>query len=182
MRNAGLQAKIGELGTLVSEYPYEALPLAWNFPQRNRVISGLAEGVLVIQAGLRSGAAITARFAAEQGRDVFAVPGSVLDPMSAGCHRLIQQGAKCVTAVSDILEDLGIEAGPPGLPLNNDPDFDTLSALEKHILHLLTEKTLSADELSQQTSRGFDQVASSLLALELKGKIRALPGQRYAKS
>ncbi|OGR89937.1 MAG: DNA protecting protein DprA [Elusimicrobia bacterium RIFCSPLOWO2_01_FULL_59_12] len=199
-QNAALQERIAEYGTLVSEFPYEAPPDARHFPQRNRIISGLARGVVVIEAGARSGASITARCAAEQGRDVYAVPGSIFEPMSAGCHRLIQEGAKCVARAADILDDLGIQAVTPavvsGGPVSSkslvrqtsggdevakSAVFDTLSALENNILQLVAGVPMSADEISQKTAQRFDQVANSLLSLELKGRIRALPGQRYAR-
>ncbi len=210
-RNANLQRQIEQNGTVISEFPYETPPESRNFPRRNRVISGLAEKVVVIEAGSRSGATITARYAAEQGRDVYAVPGSIYEPMSAGCHRLIQEGAKLVTQVSDILEEAdiqdvtpaeavpnggqsrpllpkvrdGVQSGGPldsGFRRNDGRVFDTLSALEKQIWEMLEGKTLTADDIAQRVAQRFEHVAKTLLSLELKGIVRALPGQRYGQN
>ena len=105
--NKTLFEEIAQKGTLITEFPYDTRPQASYFPQRNRIISGLSEGVLVTEAGHRSGACITARFAAEQGRDVFVVPGSIFSPQSVGCHRLIKEGAKLVESADEILEEYG---------------------------------------------------------------------------
>jgi DNA processing protein len=182
--NAVLQARVAEEGTLVSEFPYEAPPDSSHFPRRNRIISGLSKGVAVIEARVRSGALITARCAAEQGRDVFAVPGSVFQPFSAGCHRLIRQGACLIESAYDILDELGmIKKAETSFAVEKTRlDFDTLSPLEKRIAQLLSQQPLSADEITHSTSLRFEQVADSLLSLELKGFIRTLPGQRYAQN
>jgi DNA processing protein len=182
--NAALQARIAEAGTLISEFSYEIEPESRHFPRRNRIISGLSQGVVVIEAASRSGATITARCAAEQGRDVFAVPGRILESTSAGCHRLIRDGARLVESAGDILEELGIirEPSKPAAAVKKAVSFDTLSALEKQIVEIVTDSARSADEITQKTSCRFEQVANSLLSLELKGYIRALPGQRYGKT
>jgi DNA processing protein len=181
--NAGLQAQIAKQGTLISEFSYHSGPASEQFPRRNRIVAGLSEGVVVIEAGLRSGAGITARYAVEQGRDVFAVPGSIFAETSSGCHRLIKQGAKLVESAADILDELGVAKNPEAVAPPPPPkDFGPLSDLETHILKLLSDETLSTDEISRSTAQRFEQVANSLLGLELKGAVRSLPGQRYAKN
>jgi len=179
--NAALQHQIAEQGTVVSEFPYGSPPEAGHFPRRNRIISGLSQGVVVIEAGERSGALITARCAVEQGREVFAVPGSVFHPTQVGCHRLIKEGAKLVEQTSDILEELklNIDVSSEQHPA---PVLDSLTALEKDMYTLLSYEPLSVDELAHRTHHGFDQIANSLLTLELKGIIRQLPGQRYVRN
>jgi DNA processing protein len=182
--NKALQAEISEAGIVISEFPYDRRPDAPHFPRRNRIISGLASGVVVIEAQVKSGALITARYAGEQGRDVFAVPGPIHQSTSSGCHKLIQQGARLVESASDILEELRwVENKKDAFTVDKtDMDFGTLSPLEKRIAQLLSDQPLSVDEITLSTSLRFEQVADSLLSLELKGIIRALPGQRYAKS
>ena len=178
--NKALQEQMAEKGTLISEFPYETEPMAGHFPRRNRLISGLSQGVVVIEAGERSGALITARYAVEQGRDVFAVPGSVFHPESWGCHRLIKEGAKLVAQANDILEELKLPKKVES-PVAAATEFP-LSALEQHIYNLVSEEPLSVDEIAHRSAQGFDQVTNCLLSLELKGILRHLPGQRYARS
>jgi DNA processing protein len=178
--NKILQEQIATKGTLISEFPYETEPLAYHFPRRNRIISGLSQGVVVIEAGDRSGALITARYAAEQGREVFAVPGSIFHTESQGCHRLIKEGAKLANHVKDILDELKLPKKVES-PVAAATEYP-LSALEQHIYNIVSEEPISVDEITHRSAQGFEQVANSLLALELKGIIRHLPGQRYARS
>jgi DNA processing protein len=177
-----LMERIAVSGAVLSEFSSDTVPTPGHFPRRNRIISGLSQGVVVIEAGEHSGALITARNAAEQGRDVFAVPGSIFSAGSAGCHRLIRQGARLVETSADILTELGIPTPLPTPPSPAPRCFDTLSPLEKQVVELLASAPLSADELAQATQQRFELLANGLLSLELKGLIRSLPGQRYART
>ena len=197
--NHKLYEQIPSQGALISEFPLGAPPEAKNFPIRNRIISGLALGVVVVEAGERSGAGITAQIALDQGREVFAVPGPIDSPTSLGPHRLIQDGAKLVQDVEDILEEL------PGLAKGQRPLFaapvrvretpaaedggptpaatvtPSVSAPppEEPLLALLGSDPLSLDELVRATRLPASEVLSRLTILELEGLIRELPGKRY---
>lgn len=174
-----LARRIEGSGALVSEFPPETPPRAENFPMRNRVISGLSVGVLVVEASGRSGSLITARMAAEQGRDVFAVPGSIFSAGSEGTHRLIQSGAKLVHRGSDVLEELlpGWCPPPPAPPELPEPGeaARVLSALS-------LEEPVAIDDLAARLDTTPSGVAQSLLELEMAGWIRALPGARYVRA
>ncbi len=189
-KNEPLFDEIAKKGTLVTEFPYDTPPQSCNFPQRNRIISGLSQGVLVVEAGHRSGASITARYAAEQGRDVFVVPGSIFSAQSRGCHHLIKEGAKLVETAQDILEEYSLSSpnasvGDPSLVSNNMMDSrlrgndSGLTPSEKELLKALSSTPLSVDELVEITHQPVDRLAEVLLSLELKGRIQAMPGQRY---
>ena len=166
-------------GALVSEYPPGTGPLAANFPRRNRIISGLSRGVLVVEAALRSGSLITARLALEQGRDVFAIPGSIYSPMARGCNALIQQGAKLVQESRDILEDYeglfasGRDGGAP-------PD-DEGQAPETGLLKYIAYDPVSVDTLVSLTGMTADQILTELLDFELRGVVGSLPGGLYVR-
>jgi len=184
--NKVLFDEIAKRGTLVTEFSYDTPPRASHFPQRNRIISGLSQGVLVIEAGHRSGALITARYAAEQGREVFVVPGSIYNPQSQGCHRLIKEGAKLVESMEDIFVEYGLNAvipeclsrPPLGTPMAVGNDSN-LNPTEKELVKLFSSIPLSVDELVELSGMPVDRLAEVLLSLELKGRIQAMPGQRY---
>ena len=169
--NRDLAHRLAEQGAIVSEFALGTPSMAQNFPRRNRLISGLARGVLVVEAALRSGSLITARLAAEQGREVFAIPGSIHSTLSKGCHRLIKQGAKLVESAQDVLEELGWEAAMPQAPAAAAADPDLLSELG--------HQPCSIDTLVERTGLTADRVSSILLELELAGRVAALPGGLY---
>jgi DNA processing protein len=168
---------------MMTEFPYDTAPQPRYFPQRNRIISGLSKGVLVVEAGYRSGALITARYAAEQGRDVFVVPGPVFSPQSHGCHRLIKEGAKLVERSEDILQEYELPHPPLSqrtLPSDQmDERVEGWSSEEKKVFELLGAVPLSVDELVELSHLPVDHLAGVLLSLEIKGRIQALPGQNY---
>jgi len=169
--NRELAHAIVESGALVSEYPLGAPPERRHFPERNRLISGLSLGTLVVEAARRSGSLITARLAAEQGREVFALPGSIHNPLARGCHKLIRQGAKLVETSDDILAELG--------PLTEhmlDTVDDDYSDLRKY----LSFDPIGIDELGEQSGLTIEQLSSMLLILELHGEVESLSGGRYA--
>ena len=184
-RNRDLAHAIAASGALVSEYPLGAAPERWHFPERNRLISGLSLGTLVVEAARRSGSLITARLAGEQGREIFAIPGSIHNALSRGCHRLIRQGAKLVETADDILAELRplvghMLAADPGAPLAprpaDQPD-DDYAELRKVLGH----DPVSIDELEKQCGLTIDQLSSMLLILELHGEVESLSGGRYVK-
>jgi DNA processing protein len=165
-----LSRRIAEQGALITDYPLGTKPDAFNFPARNRIISGLSLGVAVIEAGLTSGALITADYALEQNREVFAFPGRASDRGSAGCNRLIKEGrAKLVTSTEDILEELDLTVAVQQLEIKAVlPGNDE----ESRLLALLSHNPVHIDELSRQSSLAAPTVASTLLMLELKGAVR----------
>jgi DNA processing protein len=173
-RNASLYHAVAERGALMSEFPLGSPPVAANFPRRNRLISGLARGVLVVEAALASGSLITARLAAEQGREVFAIPGSIHSPLSKGCHALIREGAKLVESAQDVLEELGLPA-PAAAPAS--PQAEKGHALLAHLGH----DPCNVDTLCQRSGLTPDTVSAMLLELELAGVVAALPGGQYQR-
>ncbi|MBI4357321.1 MAG: DNA-protecting protein DprA [Gammaproteobacteria bacterium] len=185
-QNTSLAKAISEKGALISELPLEKQPRAIHFPMRNRIISGLARGTLVVEATLKSGSLITARCALEQGREVFAIPSSIHNPLSKGCHVLIRQGAKLVENMEDILEELpafrqkgkSIPSPHPNTSESHPTSIlsDTLSQEHEKLLACLGFEPIPIDVLIARTKLGANRVASLLLALELQGKVQGSPG------
>ena len=173
-RNAALHRAIAERGAAVSEFPLGTPAIGGNFPRRNRLISGLARGVLVVEAALASGSLITARLAAEQGRDVFAILGSIHSPLSKGCHVLIKDGAKLVESAQDVLGELGLPA-PARTVAQSSPEV--AHELLKHLGH----DPCNVDTLCQRSGLTPDTVSAMLLELELDGRVASLPGGRYQR-
>ena len=164
----------------MSEYHLGTPPLPANFPQRNRIIAGLAQGTLVVEAAVQSGSLITARLAAEQGREVFAIPGSIHAPQSRGCHALIRQGAKLVESAQDILEDLqwgNTLALRSGASAAN----ENLPAEEGSLLKALGHDPVSLDALQARTGLPTPELQAQLLELELDGHIARLPGGLFQR-
>ena len=184
-----LAARLIDQGLMVSEYPPGTPARAAHFPQRNRIISGLSRGILVVEAGLKSGSLITARLALEQGREVFAIPGSVHSPVARGCHHLIKQGARLVDTVDDILEELGTWWSFQGEcnadnGRNDDPTTAMpvaksgagLASREIAVFEALGYDPQSTDALSLATGLPADQLMQALLLLELQGLVGSAPG------
>ena len=180
-RNRDLAHAIAADGLIVSEFPLGTPALGPNFPRRNRIISGLSRGVLVVEAALRSGSLITARLAGEQGRDVFAIPGSIHSPLSKGCHLLIKQGAKLVDAAVDILEELGaipgVAPGPDAAPDPSSGKGDEHAAL----LDAMGFDPVGLDGLSERTGMTAEALSAKLLVLELDGRVAQLPGGKIQR-
>ncbi|MBD3349426.1 MAG: DNA-protecting protein DprA [Candidatus Eisenbacteria bacterium] len=189
--NEGLARRIRQCGALVSEYPMEMGPRAGAFPARNRIIAGLSAGVLVVEAGRRSGALITAARALEEGREVFAVPGSITEPLSAGPNGLLKAGAKLVEGIEDVLDELRPSWGPlwdragadveAERPDGNGGGAAAPSDAARRLLGLLTEEPRTIDELAALSGLAADVVAYTLLKLELSGSAEMCPGARYAR-
>jgi DNA processing protein len=176
-RNAALAAHIAERGLLVTEFPLGTPPAAQNFPRRNRLISGLARGCLVVEAALASGSLITARAAAEQGREVFAIPGSIHSPLSKGCHALIKSGAKLVESAEDVLTELsGFRESASATTTSN-----AASPQDSGLLAHMGHDPVDVDSLCSRAGLSAEQVSSELLRLELDGRIAALPGGLFQR-
>jgi len=181
-RNRALAHRIAEHGCIVSEYALGTPPLAANFPRRNRVISGLAAGVLVIEAAAQSGSLITAQMAAEQGREVFALPGSIHSALAKGCHRLIRDGAQLVETVDEVLMAMQVSplaafgkarAAEPGMTTEADIDADLLGALG--------HEPVTLDDLLARLGASAGELGGRLLDLELAGLVAQLPGGRVQR-
>jgi DNA processing protein len=189
-RHRDLAHRIAQRGLLISEYPLGTAPLAANFPRRNRIISGLSVGTLVVEAALQSGSLITAKMAVEQGREVFAIPGSIHSTQSRGCHALIKQGAKLVESAQDVLEELQTDAG---LTVEVTADHDAPAAQSgpasegeaSALLQALGFEPVALDGLQARTGLPTADLLAQLMTLELQGIVARLPGglfQRQAQA
>ncbi len=180
-----LAHQIVEQGAMVSEYPLGTSPRPELFPRRNRIISGLSLGTLIVEAALKSGSLITARMAMEQAREVFAIPGSIHNPLSRGCHQLIREGAKLVETADDILEELGALAGVSAP--ETEIEAEASSSHEKDgdyriLFEHLGFDPIPIDKLIENSGLTADAVSSMLLLLELEGEVTSLPGGRYVRT
>jgi DNA processing protein len=182
-RHRDLAHRITLQGLIVSELPLGTPPLTQNFPKRNRLIAGLARGTLVVEAALQSGSLITARLASEQGKEVFAIPGSIHSPQSRGCHALIRQGAKLVESVNDILEELPASrtSSIATSPVSSDESADSTPAPEDPLLDALGFDPVSLDALSARTGWSAAMLQAKMLELELDGHISRLPGGLFQR-
>ncbi len=173
-RHLALAHRIARGGLILSDYALGTPPLPANFPRRNRLIAGLARGTLVVEAALQSGSLITARLAAEAGREVFAIPGSIHAPQSRGCHALIKQGAKLVETAADVLDELRLDAPPSGAADAEPPRGDP-------VLAALGHDPVTLDALSARLGWPPAELSVRLLELELSGDVARLPGQLFQR-
>jgi DNA processing protein len=185
--NRELAERIAERGALVSEFPLGTPVRRGNFPQRNRIIAGLSLGTLVVEAARHSGSLITARFAGEHGREVFAIPGSIHNPLARGCHELIRQGAKLTETAADILSELnfshllGREETPAPGPAAMAAGTPAMDKDHKILLDALGFDPTDLDVLVARTGFNAQAVSSMMLILELEGHVQAAPGGRYSR-
>jgi len=179
-RNAGLAEQIRREGLLLSEFPLGTKALSHNFPRRNRLISGIAQGCLVVEAALASGSLITARAAADQGRDVFAIPGSIHSPLSKGCHALIKAGAKLVESAEDLLAELSAFRGAARAPAPRAGGASRDGA-EEPLLAQMGFDPVDVDSLCARVGLSAEKVAAELLRLELAGRVSSLPGGLFQR-
>ena len=185
-RHQALTAEISTVGLVVSEFPLGTRPLKFNFPRRNRIISGLSRGVLVVEAARRSGSISTAFHALEQGREVFAVPGNVGNPMNAGCHALIKQGAKLTEGLADVVEELPEfaavgEAADASHQSATDDSATVAQSVAEPVLRVCGWSKFTVDEVVARSGLTVQEVSSMLLALELEGRVEMLANGMYSR-
>jgi DNA processing protein len=182
-RHLGLARRIVGQGAIVSEFPLGTPPLNHHFPQRNRILAGLARATLVVEANLQSGSLITARLAAEQGKAVMAIPGSIDSPQSQGCHQLIVQGARLVAGVQDVFEELGWQGAPvqPAHAPAADGEALALPPVDAALLQALGYEPVSLDALQARCGWPTDRLQAQLLELELTGQLARLPGGLFQR-
>jgi DNA processing protein len=177
--NRPLAARISRHGLLVSEYPLGTPGVAHNFPRRNRLIAATARGVLVVEAALHSGSLITARVAAELGREVMAIPGSIHSPVARGCHQLIREGARLVESAQDVLEELRMDALPRPTPAADAPDRP--GERDATLLQAIGFDPVDLDTLARRTGLEPGPLSARLLELELTQDVERLAGNRYQR-
>lgn len=175
-----LAHQIAERGLIISEFPLGTPSKAQNFPRRNRIISGLSSGCLVVEANIKSGSLITARQAAEQGREVFAIPGSIHSPVSKGCHQLIKQGAKLVESAQDILEEIK-NIVPEHDPFGSTAQMGSKPLETSTLLDLMGFEAISFETLLTSSALTTEALSSMLMLLELEGKVTTVPGGNYQR-
>jgi DNA processing protein len=184
-RNRELAHQIAEQGAIISEFPIGTEALPSHFPRRNRIISGISLGTLVVEAAVRSGSLITAHQAMEQGREVFAIPGSIHNPLAHGCHQLIREGAKLVESAADILDELAGKISTP-IPKNNSAEpgqtmTDEFPSDHAGLLEIMGYDPISIDQLIQLSALTAEEVSSMLLIMELEGRVATLSGGLYQR-
>ncbi len=178
-KHKSLAHQISMQGALVSEFSIGTAPIAGNFPRRNRIISGLSYGTLVVEASIKSGTMITAKLAADQGREVFAIPSSIHNPLAEGCHDLIRQGAKLTTDINDITNELPQSLLSTILTQKNTQSTKEIDKTGSNVLKCLSYEPLTVDQLVEKTSLSPQIITSELLLLELDGKIEKISAQGY---
>jgi DNA processing protein len=178
-----LAHRVVQHGLLLSEYPLGTPPLTSNFPKRNRLIAGLTQGTLVVEAAMKSGSLITARLAVEQGKEVFAIPGSIHSTQSRGCHSLIKQGAKLVESAMDVLEEMKLDrvALDEAPAIDNDKGAEAPSDADTLLLNCLGFDPVSLDALQARTGLGTATLQAELMTLELDGLVARLPGGLFQR-
>lgn len=180
-RNKSLYKEIPQHGAIITEYPYDVPPLAYNFPQRNRLISGLALGVIVIEAQEKSGSLITAHHALEQGKEVFALPGNINSVFSRGTNKLIKDGAKILMDIDDIIEEIYELREKIKENKKEEIDYTALSSLEAKIMEIISEGPVHADIIAAKTGIDIATVSGILTILEIKGLIKELAGRSFVQ-
>ena len=175
--NRALTADVRRRGVVISEFTLRTPAIAHNFPRRNRIIAGITRGTLVVEAALRSGSLITARLAAENGREVFAVPGSIHSPLAKGCHRLIRDGAKLVESAQDILEEIGFARRGTA----REDEAPVEPAVHADVFNLVGHDPVDLERLVEQSGREPGELVGALLELELAQHVERLPGNRYQR-
>jgi DNA processing protein len=180
--NRGLFDRIVQRGAIISEFPLGTPPDAVNFPRRNRIISGLSLGVIVVEASLKSGSLITARYAIEQGRDVYAIPGNINSFGSKGTNSLIKDGAKLVEDPEEVLIDILPQYMPSAPERAKKEQQFSMSEEEKQLFDIIDGEPLHIDELAEKSGLDMAELSSSLLSLELMGAVTQHPGKNFTKS
>lgn len=185
-RHRALAKEIADKGALVSEFPIGTHPQAENFPRRNRIISGLSLGILVVEAAQKSGSLISARYANEQGREVFAIPGSIHNPLARGCHQLIKEGAKLVETAEDVLEELApllssVLNSPIDKPAETEKDTPLMDKDQRTLLAAIDFEPTAIDSIIQRSGLTAESVSSMLLIMELNNFIASEPGGYYLR-